>query len=208
MIYDSAILYEVCMRTLYGRGFEERYSAVALEIPDAAEVLDLCCGDCRLYRKYLKARQIAYTGVDHSRAFANNAAKDGIRFKNLDLMRADIPASDYIVMMASLYQFYSRSRTLLNKLLHSARKKVILTEPVVNLASSKIPVLASLAKKLSRSTKRFDRASFDAFLAPYEALIIKKNLIAQGREVLVVLDAAAYVPGLFDPADRSTHGPA
>ena len=188
MIYDSPLVYQLIMRLLYGSGFQDRYRAVLEEIPDGAEVLDLCCGDCHIYTHYLKQKNVRYSGLDMSPGFERSASKHGISFRVCDLSKAEIPAADYILMMGSLYQFYDRAPEMIQKLLKQARKKLIIAEPIVNLSQSTNPVLAKLAQRLTHSQKRFDENSLQALLHPHQAIITKTKKIANGREMLVVFE--------------------
>ncbi len=178
------------MRLAYGRGYEERYEEVSREIPDGAEVLDVCCGDCRIYQKYLRPKKVHYRGMDSSPGFERQARKLKIPLIVSDLRRKDIPQADYILMMASLYQFFDGADELLSTLLHRAGRKLIVTEPIVNLAVSPFPLVRALARSVTGSSERFDEASFQALISPYRDRIARVKKIARGREILVVFNGA------------------
>lgn len=175
-------------RFFYGAGFDERYRAAADNIPPSSEVLDVCSGDCYIYEKYLKSKNVRYLGVDSSRGFRKSAWRKNIPFRLLDLRCDDIPAADYVVMLASFYQFYDMRENVLDKLLGGARKRLIIVEPVLNIAQSKSFLAAKLAKVLTGSNERFDQAGFISLIESRKSLIEKIEAVNHGREMMVVFD--------------------
>ncbi len=120
-------------RNTYGRthpDFEGRYRLIASLIEPESSVLDLCCGDARLYTHYLRAVGCRYTGVDLSLAMAPRRVR-GLLVKG-SALEIELPVSDYAVMMESLYHFYSGAEGLLNRMRDAARRKVIILEQVEN----------------------------------------------------------------------------
>ena len=188
MIYRSAFIYRSLMKTLYGSGFENRYEAVAREIPDGAEVLDLCCGDARIYTNYLKQKGVNYLGMDASSGFLRNAVRHSVAFKVWRMSQDEIPEADYIVMMASLYQFHDQAPETLKLLLKRARKKLILTEPIVNMAQSQNPLFSKFARMLTSSQKRFNENSIQSLIESQKQAVEKTEKIANGREMLIVFN--------------------
>jgi len=69
LIYSHASIYEAVMRALYGRGYDERFRAVAELIAEGSSVLDVCCGPGTLFHRYLKAKGVRYTGLDINQHF-------------------------------------------------------------------------------------------------------------------------------------------
>src|SRR5713101_6712621 len=61
LIYSHASIYEAVMRALYGRGYDERFRAVAELIAEGSSVLDVCCGPGTLFHRYLKTKGVHYT---------------------------------------------------------------------------------------------------------------------------------------------------
>lgn len=59
------------MLLLYGKNYRKRLSVVAGMIPNNSSVLEICCGPCELYQKYLKCKNIEYVG----RLFMKDAGK-------------------------------------------------------------------------------------------------------------------------------------
>jgi len=104
-IYANEQLYRAIMRILYGRNFHARYRALAEEIPPRATVVDLCAGDCYLYRKFLRAQAVDYLGLDQSPALVRAAQQAGVQARQFNVWRDEIPPTGIVVMQASLYQF-------------------------------------------------------------------------------------------------------
>ena len=209
LIYKSSWFYEFCVRCLYGPAYEDRYRPVADEIPSHAEVLDICCGDFQIYKKYLKQRQIRYTGLDKSKAFARCAGKSGIPFIQGDVTREKIPRSDYILLMGSLYQFYDESGPLLRTLLKAANQKLIVTEDLKSLGRRENLFVSGCAQLMTGAKKRFSPESFDILMREFTPFIEKKTAIADGHEIMVIFNVQKYnattpatMPCLEDEMER------
>ncbi len=120
-------------RNTYGRthpDFEGRYRLISSLIEPGASVLDLCCGDARLYTHYLRESGCRYTGVDLSLAMAPRSVR-GFLVRG-SAPEIELPVSDYVVMMESLYHFYSGAEELLDRMRSAARRKVVILEQVEN----------------------------------------------------------------------------
>lgn len=191
-IYKWPFLYRLIMQILYGKSFEEKYSVVNAAIPENAQVADLCSGDCAIYSNYLSKKNVSYVGYDLSDDFIQAARKKGIRSEIFDMNLRELPKAEYLIMMSSLYQFFGEADSVIKKMLLSAEKKVIITEPVKNMAQSQNSLLALIAKKLTKATNRFNEKSLKAVIAPYQDVIESQEIIADGREMVVVLNASKY----------------
>ena len=194
LIYRSPTLYTLFMRFLYGRNYEARLRSVGEEIPDGVEVLDVCCGDCALYTRALRGR-VSYTGIDINPSFLENARKRSIKVLPLDVRIDNLPRSDYVVMQASLYQFIPLHKQLVDKLLYSASRKVIISEPVRNLSDSSNPIISFIARYQANpgtghKINRFTEETFRTFFGNnYNELIEKFKFTLGGRELMVILNA-------------------
>jgi hypothetical protein len=78
-------------------------------------------------------------------------------------------------------------------MLRAAREQVVIAEPVRNLATSRNPLLAALARRqtdpgLGARPRRFTEATLDAFVAGLGVRVAQAFLIPGGREKVVVLD--------------------
>jgi hypothetical protein len=196
--YSSPALYQLLIRFLYRKYFNERYQVVADEIPAGCSVVDVCAGEAFLYLKYLKKKSVTYIAVDNSPHFAQWGLRRGIDYRKLNVFIDKIPTADVVIMMASLYQFYPHEKETVQKLIRSARKKVIITEPISNLSSSQINFIAKFANWLTTpfevppqyTGERFDEKRLVEFLSSFSGFQgIEK--IAGGREMVAVIKGEA-----------------
>lgn len=141
------------MRLLYGPHFEARYAAIAAEIGPGATVIEVCAGDCYLYRHYLQQKSVKYLGLDLSPQFVAWSQARGVTAREFNLWQERIPPGEIIVMQASLYQFLPAAREIVEKLLTAASQKVIIAEPIRNLADSNYRFLAQFSRWLTRPNR-------------------------------------------------------
>lgn len=195
LIYRNATLYELLIRALYGRYYTARYRAVAALVPEGASVVDLCCGPATLYTRYLRQKSVDYTGLDRNDRFVGKLTEAGGHGKVWNLTSAEpLPEADYVLMQASLYHFLPDATPVLDRMLTAARKQVIIAEPVRNMASSDNRVLAAVGQRFTNAgdgvqAHRFTESTLDDFFRPYKSQVVRRELIAGGREKLYVLDA-------------------
>jgi SAM-dependent methyltransferase len=198
LIYKNAFIYEGLMRALYGSAYQARFQALADLIPDRGSVLDVCCGPATLFHRYLKQKGIRYTGLDINPTFIERLSASGGTGMvwNLDEDRP-LPRTQYVIVQSSLYHFLPDAAPIVERMLAAAERKVLIAEPVRNVADSQSALLAFLARKLTNpgtgdQPHRFNEARLDALLQPYRqrGQVVESRLIAGGREKLYVLDAA------------------
>jgi SAM-dependent methyltransferase len=195
IIYRLPFLYEGFLLVRYRGEYTERCRAIAAVIPDGATVVDLCCGPPTLYFGHLRRKRVRYTGLDINRGFVDRLSAQGATGILWDVAsETPLPKADYVVMQGSLYHFLPNPYPIVDRMLAAAKECVVLTEPVRNLADSKNPFVAWLAKRLTDpgtgdQPHRFDGALFQAFLAHYQALgrVVDSYPIAAGREQLCLL---------------------
>ena len=108
-IYWTGHGYNLVMRLLYGAEYGRTAAAVAARIPDAASVVEVCCGTARLYQDFLRARGCRYLGLDFNGDFVMHARRRGVDVRWFDLLAEPIPHADYVVMCSSLYHFGDRA---------------------------------------------------------------------------------------------------
>ena len=198
LIYSHRALYHAIMRLLYGRHFEARYAAIAAEIPDSVEVIDVCAGDSYLYLKYLRSKHVNYLALDISPQLIAWAQRHGVPARQFDARRDELPIGDVLVMQASLYQFLPDAAPMIRKLLNAARQRVIITEPIRNLSDSKNPLLAFIGRKLTvpvttdgtYAAQRFTPSSAGQLFRSFESLD-RLTLLPGGREMLGVFRGQA-----------------
>ena len=195
LIYKNAVIYEGLMRALYGSAYHARFEALAELIPEGGSVLDVCCGPATLFHRYLRQKAVYYTGLDINRTFIERlSASGGIGMVwNLEEDRP-LPRNQYVIMQSSLYHFLPDAAPIVERMLAAAERKVLIAEPIRNVADSPSPLLALLARKLTNpgtgdQPHRFNEARLDALLQPYRqrGQVVESRLIAGGREKLYVL---------------------
>jgi SAM-dependent methyltransferase len=196
LIYRSAAGYELLMRALYGRHYAARMRAVAEQVPDGASVLELCCGPGTLYRRYLRGRVGGYVGVDVNEGFVGALRRRGVDARRIDLADASapLPAADVAIMQASLYHFLPGAAAIVDRMLAAAGDRVVISEPVRNLATSALPGIARLGRRaadpgVGGHAERFTEATLDALMAAYRPRTRAAFLIPGGREKVYVLSA-------------------
>ncbi len=178
-------IYELTVRAMYRSHFDRRYRLIA-DLVGELPVLDVCCGDGFL-ANYLSKTQ--YQGVDIHLRFLKYGRAKGLAVSYLDVCQDRLPTVPCLVMMASLYQFIPRHRPVVSKLVESAQKKVIISEPIYNFATSKNPFISRLARFLAdpvggTARHRFDEQSLGQL---YASLGFQKT-IKNGRELVGILE--------------------
>jgi SAM-dependent methyltransferase len=194
-VYRSALVYESVMLVLYGRHYFARYRAVADLIPRGASVLDVCCGPAHLYYGYLRGKSASYCGVDVNARFIARLRRGGAEGHVCDVAAGQaLPPADYVVMQGSLHQFLPDAARIVDRMLGAARRQVIVAEPIRNLSTSRVPLLASFARRqtnpgLGLRPHRFTEQTLDELFAAYRSRVSRSFLIPGGREKVYVLDA-------------------
>lgn len=192
IVYRSPFIYGLVMRFLYGLNYSKRYKVLVKHIPPGDTVLDVCCGDGVLYTKYLKGRN-NYKGIDINATFIKRLAESGADAECADVLNMEWPQADVVVMQASLYQFMPRHCEVVDKMIACARKRLIISEPIRNMASSKVRVIAALAKHSvnpgnGHKVMRFDESTFRTlFLERYHTHAPAFQMVSGGRECIVIL---------------------
>ena len=197
-IYSNPTLYHYFMRLLYRKNFNARYQVIAEEIPERISVVDVCAGDAYLYSNFLIKKSIRYTALDNSPHFLSWAQKKGIDYYKVNVLCDEIPKGDIVVMMASLYQFIPKEKELLQKLISSARQKVIISEPISNLSSSPIGIIARIANRLTipfevtgqYTGERFDEERLISLFTSFPGFQ-HSTKIPGGREIVGVISGEA-----------------
>jgi SAM-dependent methyltransferase len=196
LIYRSAAGYELLMRALYGRHYGDRMRVVAEQVPNGASVLELCCGPGTLYLRHLRARTSGYIGIDVNPRFVAQLKARGVDARRLDLAAGEepLPHADVAILQASLYHFLPRAERIVDRMLAAARERVIVSEPVRNLASSEVALIARLGRRaadpgVGGHAQRFTEETLEALMARYRERILRSLPIPGGREVVYVLSA-------------------
>lgn len=174
------------MHALYGRYFDARYRAVADMIPAGATLVDVCAGSGDLYLKYLQVKNVQYLGLDASPQLVQWAQTHGVPVQYANIWEDAIPVGDYVVMQASLYQFIPQAEMILYKLLRAARRKVIITEPIRNLATSRNPLFSIVGRRFTVPPGNADR---------YYARRFDEQSLLRLFESIASFESAQHLPG-------------
>jgi SAM-dependent methyltransferase len=196
VIYRSATGYELLMRALYGRHYEDRMQAVADQVPDGATVVELCCGPGTLYTRHLRDRVSVYIGLDVNQTFVSRLRGQGVDARMMDLADPGLPlpGADVAIIQASLYHFLPDAGSLVDRMLAAAQERVVVAEPIRNLSSSRLPGIGLLGRRaadpgVGGHEQRFTEASLDQLMEGYADRVRSAFLIPGGREKVYVLGA-------------------
>jgi trans-aconitate methyltransferase len=193
LIYRNASVYELVMHALYGQHHGGRFRAVAEQVPAGATVLELCCGPGSLYLRHLRTQVGNYIGLDSNPGFVARLQARGVDARLTNLMDAQLlPRADVAIMQASLYHFLPDPNEILQRMLDAAKRSVIVSEPIRNLSSSTLPLVATVARRaadpgVGRHAERFTETALDQLMAAYD---IRTTVHAPGgRDKVYVLNA-------------------
>lgn len=189
LIYNSPWLYTVAMRMLYGRHFRARYTAIAELIPDNSHVAEVCAGDCRLYLDHLRQKNTRYLALDIAPRMLAWGQSYGVETQLWDGHADEIPAAEIVIMQASLYQFLPDADAMVEKMLAAATKRVIIAEPIRNLATTLPGPMRTLVKWATQpkdndayQSERFERQSLEALFERHRCDRVSE--IPGGRELI------------------------
>jgi SAM-dependent methyltransferase len=198
LIYRHAAVYELLMRVLYGRHHAGRLRAVAQQIPPGATVLELCCGPGSLYVRHLRGRAGSYIGLDANPGFVARLKARGVDARLTDLTTNGevLPPAEVVVIQASLYHFLPDADRILRRMVTAASRLVIVSEPVRNLSSSRLPVIGSIGRRatdpgVGAHTSRFTEATLDRVMSRYDGAAA--FLAPGGRDKVYVVDVTRSV---------------
>lgn len=186
-IYWHPRIYNYAMQILYGNNFLKKYELVAREAA-ALTVLDVCCGDCFL-SKYIDHDK--YQGIDVNQAFITYGRRLGLNLSLINVAKDEWPAAECIVILGSLYQFIPNHEEIISKAFRIAQRRVIISEPIINLAQSKNNFIAGVARHLTSpgvdsSQERFNRSSLMTLYKKHGA----SKVFDIGREMVGVFNLA------------------
>jgi hypothetical protein len=174
-IYRHVFIYRLIMNILYGFKYKKRFAKVIKLIrPEDKAVVELCFGDIFI-AQYCRQEGKGWIGFDLNENFVKFARKNNFNAHLKDvLLLEEFPRADVIIMIGSLYHFYSTIRMLFEKICRSSRR-FILSEPIINLTHQK-GVLGILAKRFTNAGKGEENFRFNesSLLETLESL--KKEL--------------------------------
>ena len=196
LIYRSPRCYELLMRVLYGPHYAARMRILAEQVPPGSSALELCCGPGTLYWRHLRQRTTNYIGIDVNARFTAALRRSGVDARVVDLARSTepLPEADVVLIQASLYHFLPEADGIIDRMLAAARDRVIVSEPIRNLASSDIPIIRLLGRRaadpgVGGHLQRFTEQTLDHLMGRYGDRLASAFTIPGGREKVFVLDA-------------------
>lgn len=134
-IYSSPLLYDLALRLKFRDHYRARLESVANEIADECRVVDLCCGDCMIYRRHLRSKRVSYRGFEWNMEMARRMRNMDVDVTRADVRTLDVPECDVALCLSSLYQFSDAAERVIRGMQRSSRT-VLLLESVENLAAS------------------------------------------------------------------------
>lgn len=192
-IYRSAWLYRAVVIAMYRGGADARDKLILDRIQPGESVLELCFGDSRLGARVVQ-RGARWRGIDGSPAFVKRALARGLDCRQANVHACDWGTADVVVLVASLYQFTAVAEDFLARMQRTARRAVIVSEPISHLT----PAGAGLRHWLGSAVVdagfganhlRIDERGLRALYTARGA--IEQVITARGREILAVLPGEA-----------------
>lgn len=200
VIYSNRLIYQLLMRFLYRRGsYKARYEMIAPLVPEGACVVEVCCGDCYLFERYLKTKGVRYIGLDVSEPFVRAARRQGIDARSFDVWRDELPHAQVVIMQASLYQFIQDAQMVLKRLLDAADGRLIIAEPIQTFSTSHNRLVSQLSRWLTRPANAPEGYTGDRFNE--SALRSLFSQVPFLSEVLIVPGGSELI-GVFDKSAR------
>ena len=186
---------------MFREHYTQRYKAISNLIESNSSVLDVCCGDSKLY-SFLERKQIDYLGLDFNPTFIKVSKRRGIQARMFDLYDDDLPKADFVVIQASLYQFIPDHNIILQKLFNAAKRYLIIAEPIKNYAQSKWKVVSLLGKLLNNPAgdgmkmHRFNLITLKEAMRPFEKNIVEEFMMLGNIEYVFVVKKAKAASSL------------
>ena len=179
------------VRLLFRRHYAERYETISSLIDSNSSVLDVCCGDSKLF-SYLKRKNVDYLGLDINPSFGKVAKRKGIKTRVFDLYKDEPPKTDVIVIHASLYQFIPDRSEIVQKLYNGAKKYLIVSEPVKSYTQSKWKVVSLLGRFLNNpgdgmKIQRFTLNTLKETMRPFQNEVVEEFMVPDCMEYVFVV---------------------
>jgi len=190
LIYRSIWMYRLVMNMLYLGRYRQRFNDMINELgPADIDIVELCFGDIFI-ASYCKKTGRNWIGYDINDAFVNHAITHGYNAVNTDILSLErLPGADVLIFAGSLYHF-NENLDRIWQLMTSCSTKIIFSEPIKNITSSKnfigkIGARASTVRNGAESF-RFDRDSFLEMLDNYqEKYNFTYEIISEKKDILI-----------------------
>jgi len=193
VLYWHPYIYSFLVRLMYRKHYTKRYEAITSLIDSNSSVLDVCCGDSKLYF-YLRGKNVDYLGLDLNPTFVRVSKRSGIQARMFDLYKDVPPKKDFVVIQASLYQFIPDHNEILQKLFSAAKRYLIVAEPIRSYAQSKWKVVSLLGKLLNNpagdgiyKVQRFNLDTLKETMRPFEKNIVEEFMLPGSIEYVFVV---------------------
>ncbi len=191
-IYWHPKLYEFAMKKLYGSFYESRYSHLQKVIPDNSNVLELCMGDLYFYNHYLKNKNLNYSCADVNPVFVNAAKSKAIESFLIDIIKDEIPKSDYILIQGGITYSIPHHVDVIRKILNSTNKQLIISENTQNVSNSGNKIISSLATFMSKakagqSKVKFTKETMKEAFSGFEKNIVHWIEPKDSRETIIIM---------------------
>jgi SAM-dependent methyltransferase len=191
-LYRFPTLYGLLMRLAYGPDYLARYALVAERIDWADDILEICCGHLGLHRELARRGLVrSYVGLEQSPAMIRRARRRGLDVRAFDVRAGGaLPTAGTVIMQASLYQFHDIADALLPRLWAAARRRLVIAEPVRNLAQSRLALVRWLGRALTQTpdrvhTFRYTEAVLLDLYRRCQVPVSRLDRTPGGREVVV-----------------------
>lgn len=176
-VYWHPKLYAFTMRVLYDSFYETRYTHLQKLIPDNCQLLELCMGDLYFYENYLQKKNIKYSCADVNPVFVKAAKAKKTDACLLDMLKDEIPVSDYILIQGSLYHSIPHQTAFIRKLLNSCNKQLIISENTKNVSNSGTGLISSLAAFFSKAKAGQSKIKFTKEMLKTTFIGFEKNIV-------------------------------
>lgn len=181
IIYKNITIYRTVMQLLYKGKYMDRFDPVKKILVEKKpkNLLELCFGDT-VIAEYCIKNKIDWSGMDLNENFVARAQKKGFKAEICDLnFKTEIPKSEAILIMGSLYHFQTDAIPFLLNLL-SSTQLFILNEAVNNLSQKKMT--AKLSSKLTDTGKGAETFRYS-----------KSELIKLANEICEITPFSFYI---------------
>jgi SAM-dependent methyltransferase len=197
-LYAHPRIYDAALNVLYRGKARRRFDPLVARIPAGASVLDLCAGSGALYDA-LAPRGVRYRAFEINPVLVDHLRRRGIDARCCDVRSEELPEADVVTMCLSLYHFFPDCRAVLERMIASARREVIVLEPVRNASQSCHRLLRWVGRSANRVNGRtleffFDEHSFSELARSVPGLRAL-NPVGSGRDIVAVFAGRAESRG-------------
>ena len=193
-LYQHPKIYDIALYGLYHGDPHARFKQVADEIPKGATVVDLCAGTAFLYNQ-LKDKCASYTALDINPRLVKHLQKQGVDAQCFNVRTDAIPEADVVTMCSSLYHFHPDCIDIFQRMQQSARKKVIVLEPVHNAKNSRFAFIRWLGAQAGIVDGKINESYFSP--TAFETLtqntpgFQKSASAGEGRDMMAIFEGLA-----------------